>query len=239
MAGKYTIKEGDTLLGLDRRFGFLSGSFQRANPNIIPKRLQIGSDINYPGTTKYVREPYVPSIKPVSRRTVQEHKYLSPFIRGVAYAETGSLKDPWIRTKVKPRGGSTAYGPLQVTGSKVRDFLNRYKTQMAPHKEFINKVMNPMYSKFVQYGGEPNKPGYDKRWDYGGSGITATPEIKKNYINMVKTMMDIDKAEALKKNPSLSGDDLNRELIRRWRGVPYQKDPRYYNKVLSVLNGSK
>ena len=45
---------------------------------------------------------------------------------GSERAETGSEKNPFIRTRHAPEKGSTAYGPMQITGTTLRDFLTRY-----------------------------------------------------------------------------------------------------------------
>lgn len=35
--------------------------------------------------------------------------------KGLSYAETGGEENPYIRTKVIPKGGSSAFGPVQIT----------------------------------------------------------------------------------------------------------------------------
>ena len=48
--------------------------------------------------------------------------------------------------------------------------MTRYKDQLGEHMDAINNQLLPMYDKFKQYGNEPNAPGYDARYDYGGTG---------------------------------------------------------------------
>lgn len=48
------------------------------------------------------------------------------FCTAIEQAETGSEKNPFIRTRHAPEKGSTAYGPMQITGTTLRDFLTRY-----------------------------------------------------------------------------------------------------------------
>ena len=41
------------------------------------------------------------------------------------FAETGSFDNPWIRTVAEDTpGGSTAFGPVQITGGLLDNFYN-------------------------------------------------------------------------------------------------------------------
>ena len=47
---KYIIKKGDTFWGLEKQHGLTHGTLTELNPNIDPKKLQIGHEINFPVT---------------------------------------------------------------------------------------------------------------------------------------------------------------------------------------------
>lgn len=140
-------------------------------------------------------------------------------------AETGGEKNPWIRTKVQPKGGSTAYGPVQVTGSLVRDYMNR-----KPHifDEDLRKTYIPKFTQqaqmFATYGREPKKNGYHVDFDYGGRGNLYTPDNHDGYHRMSKALLREMAVE--------SNNELPR-VIQRWRGVPQTADPGYYQKVIA------
>ena len=49
---------------------------------------------------------------------------LEDIYKAISFAETGGEKNPWIRTNSIPKSGkgSTAYGPVQITGSLLDDY---------------------------------------------------------------------------------------------------------------------
>ena len=49
-----------------------------------------------------------------------------PLCDAIAQAETGSFKNKFIRTTHAPTGGSTAYGPMQITGQTLKDMYARH-----------------------------------------------------------------------------------------------------------------
>lgn len=143
------------------------------------------------------------------------------------YAETGGEKDPFIRTRVAPKAGSTAYGPVQITGSLVRDYLKR-KPQLfdEAETEYAQRLVQQA-DKFARFGKNPKAPGYDPRFDYGGSGeLASTPQDRVLYGRVAAKLIGQQLAE--------SGGDLQK-FIARWRGVPATQDPRYFRKVQARL----
>lgn len=84
----------------------------------------------------------------------------------LAKAETGSHSNPWIRTEVAPDGGSTAYGPVQLTLSTAADFVQRHPKAMRPYQAYWSNVFKPQGTLFRYYGREPKRDGYDRRFDY-------------------------------------------------------------------------
>lgn len=137
----------------------------------------------------------------------------------ISQAETGSFQDPWIRTTAnKTPGGSSAYGPVQITGTKAYDYANR--NLLSPEMtEFVMSRYGPLTDKFLEYGNEPKKKGYDKKWDYGGSG-DFTDEDKTNYLKLADEMLAYDYI-----NNSQDPD----AFIRAWRGT---SDDERYNTIV-------
>jgi LysM repeat protein len=230
----HTVAPGDMFLKLDKQYGLTSGSFQKANPSINPKRLRVGTKLTVPAKTPVYNKSFVPPPEPPPPpdldKPADEHE-MQHFYNAIVQAETGPYKDKWIRTHGVPGSSSTAWGPAQLTRKKLADYMNRYGDELREHQKFYNDTLLPMYNNFAKYGREPNKPGYDKRWEYGGYGVRLTPEQKAQYAKLVMDMMAIDKRKVAEQYPNAS-DNLRREkLIKRWRAVDRAKDPRYYKVI--------
>jgi hypothetical protein len=150
-----------------------------------------------------------------------EDKLYSAF----AKAETGSFNNPWIRTVVAPKEGSTAYGPVQITNTKAEDYVNRGLVSKES-AEFYKSVLKPMYENFKKYGRETKKQGYDKDYDYGGSGKFDVEKLGKQYEKFAKEMLLVDYKKA--------GEDI-KKTIPLWRGV--KDDERYNTEVLKSFGG--
>lgn len=166
-------------------------------------------------------------------------KKAQDFYNSIVQAETGSFKNPWIRTTYAPPEGSSAYGPAQLTRKKVTDYFKRFPEMMAPHAKFYNSVLGPMHDNFLKYGKEPDKEGYDKKWDYGGAGNPLTDQQKQQYEQLVRTMMAIDEQEARKMLPNGTPEQILNKRIALWRGAPQSDDNRYYKEFHSVYNKQK
>lgn len=238
----YTIARGDTMQGLDKRFGLPIGSFEKANPDLDYRKLRIGQRINMPARQTEApaadQSPDTPSPQSTTTPVVQ-FTGDQRFYDAIQAAETGSMWNPWIRTRHAPKGGSSAYGPVQITGLKAADYIQRFPEHMRGIVQFYNQTMAPMYANFLKYGREPNKPGYDRRWDYGGYGQRLTPEQQAQYRQMGLSMMAADEQEARRLLPQGTPAQLLLKRIQLWRGVPYSKDPRYYNTVLNHYRNSE
>jgi len=145
----------------------------------------------------------------------------------IASAETGGEQNPYIRTKVRPPKGSTAFGPVQLTGTTAEDFVTR--NQVSPEAAaFYRSRMQPIYKNFAYYGNEPNKPGYDKKWEYGGTGGFDPNVDAQGYKRLATDVMSSlwNKAGG---NPE--------RFIQLWRGEDRGADPRYFNNVMSHFKG--
>ena len=157
--------------------------------------------------------PYI--VDPYGPKDVNSQDLYNAF----ATAETGSIPNPWIRTYGVPGESSTAFGPVQITMTKAVDYANR--GLISPEsKKFLNTVLLPMYNNFKKYGREPNKPGYDKDYDYGGTGKFDTAKYREAYEKLANEMLWWDYQS--------SNYNLN-NTIRKWRGV--SNDKRYNTAV--------
>ena len=141
-----------------------------------------------------------------------------------AYAETGAYKDPFIRTHVSPTGGSTAFGPVQITGTKLRDYVDRGLVS-TPSKQFATSVMLPMQAQFAYYGNEPKKKGYSVDFDYGGNGGFDVAKHGENYRNLAKDMLFYDYH---------TSDKNIDKAIEKWRGT--SSDKAYNKKVKEKIS---
>lgn len=161
------------------------------------------------------------------------------FYNSVVEAETGNESNQWIRTKHAPKGGSTAFGPAQLTYTKVKDYFERFPERMKKHAPFYNSVLGQTYRNFKEYGRAPNKPGYDRRWDYGGTGPDMTQAQKDSYKDMVMTMQQIDADEAKRLLPNGTPQQLLNKRIELWRAKSARQDPRYYKAFYRKYNAEQ
>ena len=114
-------------------------------------------------------------------------------------AETGAEKDKWIRTRVAPEKGSTAYGPTQITGSLMKGAVkNGYYDNDPELKKWIENKFIPHANLLSKYGKRPNKEGYDPKYDYGGGG-DFNDEDKVMYERMAKHLIKEEKS----RNPDI------------------------------------
>lgn len=146
----------------------------------------------------------------------------------VAFAETGGESNPWIRTRLRPAGGSTAYGPAQLTIGKAEDYFTRHHKALAQFQAFFIRFQ-AQACKFLRWGGVDNLPDGLKKYDYGGAGdISGNTSDMRDYVRFCKAIMQID----------LQGVDYNLgRFIEKWRGVPECEDPGYYKKIREKMEG--
>lgn len=194
------------------------------------------------------------AIKRIPRGQLKVPMNPMQLLHGIAYAEhsvpdeASYYKDKyWTRTSVRPTrdpntgkwvGSSTAFGPNQLTDGKFNSYITReYKEAMRPYRSFYYNTMEPIYKNFRRYGMEPNKPGYDKRWDYGGYGRRLSQKEKETYKRVVAEMLRLDYNKVLRdtRNMPLSNQGRLDRVIQRWRGKSITADPKYYKRVNQFL----
>lgn len=140
----------------------------------------------------------------------------------IAQAETGSFNDPWIRTTYAPPRGSSAFGPVQITGTKAKDYAAR-NILSKESQQFVNDTYGPLTDTFLKYGKEPDMEGYDSAYDYGGSGFFLN-ENREAYNKMAEEMLAYDFQKG--------NGDVD-AFIESWRGV--SNDERYNKEVKQAL----
>ena len=155
-------------------------------------------------------------------------------LRGIAPQETGGEKDPWIRTRVRDTpGGSTAFGPLQITGSTLGEFTDKHLTAKGQEKlsdkekSLVNKLKKQAKEKFAKYGNEPDKEGYDPKYDYGGSGDPLTSEEKDIYWDLGDRLFRL-KAFYKGHDPDRLDDLQLAEVIGDWYGSEDKEENEKY-----------
>ena len=169
----------------------------------------------------------------------------------IAYAETGSSihrKNPWIRT-TKVGSGSSAYGPVQMTGTLVDENLPRYKDtgesmiKFTEEEEKFLEVFGDQASDFLFFGNEGDerraqvnpktKSRYSTDFEYAGKGYSWDDNDRRMYKNVAKKLMKY-KFDKLGNN-----HDQLHDFIKDWRhGATYKGklDNEYFDKVYSYLS---
>ena len=172
----------------------------------------------------------------------------------IAQAETGTFNDPWIRTVANlAPGGSTAYGPVQMTGGGGREGAKpsmMYNVYHNPElmgnigiteqeREYMAEFMTQAES-FLVHGNEVGMEGYDPTFDYGGAGTLTSDEDKVLYESIAKKFMAYEYQR--------TGKDLDK-FIESWRGKGefdttdkegrvIKGDKPYYGKIRDALDES-
>jgi hypothetical protein len=149
--------------------------------------------------------------------------------RGITRAETRGEDDPFIRTRITTaKGGSTAYGPAQITAKLAREFRGRHSNLFTPEEnDYLDRFIS-QGELFIKFGNEPQREGYDKRYDYGGGGDLTSEEDRAVYPGVAKKMLNFY-------HKKFEG---NRDkVLDAWRfGESSKKtvkkdDPRYFGEV--------
>jgi len=142
------------------------------------------------------------------------------------HAETGGESNPWIRTKVRPKGGSTAYGPVQLTKRLVDLYRENEPQVLAPYSDILKKF-DKQAELFKTHGAEPEKQrGYNTIWDYGGTGFNWSDKEKDQYEVMNKAIM----SHMMTYQPDMDS------FISGWRGESRGNDRDYYERFDNFLN---
>ena len=161
-------------------------------------------------------------------------------LRGIAPQESGGEEDPWIRTRVRNApGGSTAYGPLQITGSTLDDLTDkritaRGQAKLSDKEKNLIKKLKSQDELFRKHGNEQDMEGYDPRYDYGGEGDPLTSEEKDTYWDLGDRLFRLK--ASYKGYDADTLDDLQlAEVVGDWYGRDKEYTDEYITNVLGHL----
>jgi len=140
-------------------------------------------------------------------------------------------KNRWRRTSSAPAAGSTAYGPVQLTGRR----LSGQKFKDPGLQNYADRFMTQS-ELFNIHGTEKDMEGYDPRFDYSaidnpeaGVGMLTSEKDKEDYVRLTQKMMD---------NTYKRQDGDLTDFVKDWRhGRNYKGkiDEGYLDKVRSYL----
>ena len=142
------------------------------------------------------------------------------------HAETGSFRNPWIRTTGRPPEGSTAFGPVQITkklGSDP-DYYNRLSQES---QDFYADVLWPKQQLMARYGAKDMQPGYEE-YDYGQE-ANFSPEDRVKYEKWAREMIALMSA----KHSDVQG------FAQGWRGKDATQDPDYFKRFNQAYTRDK
>jgi|14BtaG_2_1085337.scaffolds.fasta_scaffold00717_1 hypothetical protein len=178
------------------------------------------------------------------------------------FAETGSFDNPWIRTtNRKADGGSTAYGPVQITLGLLEDYRDNEPGIYSKHSNVGNKLMEQA-GLFKYYGNEGDDLPYHEKHaglyaapyrgimaiqDFlGNFGIGSGEGIREAYdyggegSKMHSGLQAEYKDFAQDMMQDMWNKNKNKEnpvqsFIEAWRGKTIEEDPDYYKRFNTYL----
>jgi len=136
----------------------------------------------------------------------------------ISSAEFRGTDPSFIRTRhSKAKGGSTAYGPVQITSTLMGE--KRGELNLTPDEDkYVDKFLE-QGRRFNKYGNKPDLPGYDPKYDYGGAGDLTSEQDQELYRSVAEKLINLMWREK---------DEDIESFLERWRGVPRQQDEDYY-----------
>tara|TARA_R110000765_G_scaffold263775_3_gene363457 strand:+ start:268 stop:624 length:357 start_codon:yes stop_codon:yes gene_type:complete len=111
--------------------------------------------------------------------------------------------------------------------SKLMESLNEKE------KDYVKRFVEQA-NKFLKYGREPDKEGYQERYDYGGKGDLTSEEDRSLYKSVGKKLIELVYKEA-------GNDSFRFSQIWRYGANEEEKrvdvdDPKYYKAYMDSLN---
>ena len=136
----------------------------------------------------------------------------------ISSAEFRGTEPSFIRTKhSEAEGGSTAYGPVQITSTLMGEKRGELNLTIDEDK-YVDRFLE-QGRRFNKYGNEPDLPGYDPKYDYGGAGDLTSEQDQELYRSVAEKLINLMWREK---------DEDIESFLERWRGVPRQQDEDYY-----------
>lgn len=229
---EHTVKKGDTLSALAQKHNTTAEELAKLNQIENPDLIRVGQVIKFPETTTKPKQE-TPAAKPAvtlsSSSNQETPDCYGELCSAIQQAETGSEKNPWIRTRFRPKGGSTAYGPGQITGQTLRDFRRRHAGEFTDVDDYMGNLISQS-EQFARYGAEPNKKGYEARWDYGGTGDLTLKDPEK-YLKVQRGVLRGMAKDIFGSIPETLSTEQREQLVTRYRGDTRQNDPRYFGVI--------
>lgn len=181
---------------------------------LIETALSLGAMISLNEQAAQEKKPEKPPIF-----SAPEHEQ---FYHALSVPETGSEKNPWIRTRGKD---STAYGPVQMTATTVKDYYTRYPNKFKGNEEYVEK--------FLQQGEKFKQQMHSKDPTYGRGGVgeLGSEEYHEPYMRMADAVFGGMRSDMERIKKMQSGSFDVGVMTQRWRGVPREKDERYFTQV--------
>ena len=136
----------------------------------------------------------------------------------ISSAEFRGTDPSFIRTRhSEAEGGSTAYGPVQITSTLMGEKRGELNLTSDEDK-YVDRFLE-QGRRFNKYGNEPDLPGYDPKYDYGGEGDLTSEQDQELYRSVAEKLINLMWREK---------DEDIESFLERWRGVPRQQDEDYY-----------
>ena len=136
----------------------------------------------------------------------------------ISSAEFRGTDPSFIRTRhSEAEGGSTAYGPVQITSTLMGEKRGELNLT-SDEDEYVDRFLE-QGRRFNKYGNEPDLPGYDPKYDYGGEGDLTSEQDQELYRSVAEKLINLMWREK---------DEDIESFLERWRGVPRQQDEDYY-----------
>ena len=136
----------------------------------------------------------------------------------ISSAEFRGTDPSFIRTRhSEAEGGSTAYGPVQITSTLMGEKRGELNLTIDEDK-YVDRFLE-QGRRFNKYGNEPDLPGYDPKYDYGGAGDLTSEQDQELYRSVAEKLINLMWREK---------DEDIESFLERWRGVPRQQDEDYY-----------
>jgi LAS superfamily LD-carboxypeptidase LdcB len=186
-----TIRRGDTMWAIARSKNLDLGAFQKANPGVDPRKLQIGQRLNLPGA-KDSFEPAPTKAKPSTSTT----KPSTTKSAGSSEAARGLEKFPYANGKIPSSalssigGGHKLYGNAAKSYNAMREAAKRDGVDLKvtdSYRSYEAQVAVAKKKGLYSQGGLAAKPGTSKHGlgravdlDVNGKNAKAYDWLKKH-----------------------------------------------------------
>ena len=130
-------------------------------------------------------------------QNIVNDKIIDLLYKGLSSAETGApydAKNPFIRTRAEGTG-SSAYGPLQMTGGEGSMMSNIYHDPHLANRMGITEDENYYIQQYLEQASQFLEPVSDEvgsTYGYGGSGTLHSKADQEMYQNISRKIIDYE-----------------------------------------------